>query len=277
MRIQVCGVRGSTPAPGAEFVGYGGHTSCLVLSHDGERPSFIIDAGTGIRRASDLLDGSPFSGAIVLGHMHWDHTQGLPFFAAGDDPGSRVDLFIPAQGDTEALVARFMSPPHFPISPRELRGDWNFSSLEPGETMIEGFSVLAREIPHKGGRTFGYRISDGSSTLAYLSDHWPTSLGPGPEGLGEYHAAALELAHECDVLFHDAQYTDDELPAKAHLGHASVGYCAGLAARADAKRLFLYHHDPSRTDDEIDSIVRSLQDGPVPVEGARQGMVIDLT
>ncbi|HLX77363.1 MAG TPA: MBL fold metallo-hydrolase [Acidimicrobiales bacterium] len=276
MRIQVCGVRGSTPAPGAEFVRYGGHTSCVVVSHDGQLPSLIIDAGTGIRRASGLLDNRPFEGSIVLGHMHWDHTQGLPFFAAADVPDARVNLYVPAQGDTEELVARFMSPPHFPISPSDLRGHWSFSALDPGETTLEGFSVLALEIPHKGGRTFGYRISDGGSTFAYLSDHWPTSLGQGPEGLGEYHEGAMDLVRDCDLLFHDAQYTDDELAAKGHLGHAAVGYCVGLASRGGVRRLLLFHHDPSRTDEEIDAIVESHQRGPVTVEAAFQGMAIDL-
>ncbi len=220
MRIWICGVRGSTPTPGSEFVRHGGHTSCLAVALDGERPSLIVDAGTGIRLVSDLFKGSPdlfdgraYEGAILLGHMHWDHTQGLPFFAAGNSAGSRVDLYVPAQGDTESVLGRFMSPPHFPIAPSGLLGAWSFNALEPGEAVIEGLSVLALEIPHKGGRTFGYRISDGRTTIAYLSDHCPTTLGPGPEGLGEYHEAALSLASGCDLLFHDAQYTDEELPA----------------------------------------------------------------
>lgn len=276
MRIHVCGVRGSTPAPGAEFVRYGGHTSCLALAHDGERPSLVLDAGTGIRQVGALLEGEPFKGSIVLGHLHWDHTQGLPFFGAGDDTASRVDLYAPAQGETESVLARMMSPPHFPITPGELRGTWRFLALEPGETRMEGFSVLALEIPHKGGRTYGYRISDGRATLAYLSDHCPTNLGPGPEDLGEYHEAALELLRGCDVVFHDAQYTDEELPAKAHYGHASVGYAVGLTTVAGAGRLMLYHHDPLRTDTQIDAIVAARAGATVPVEAAAQQTVIEI-
>jgi phosphoribosyl 1,2-cyclic phosphodiesterase len=272
----VCGVRGSTPAPGAEFDRYGGHTSCLAVAHDGESPTLLLDSGTGIRRASALFDGGAFEGSIVLGHLHWDHTQGLPFFRAGDNPNSRVDVYLPAQGDSEAVLERFMSPPHFPITPLELRGNWSFKALEPGESEIEGFSVVALEIPHKGGRTFGFRISDGRATFAYLSDHCPTELGPGPAGLGEYHEAALELVRGCDVMFHDAQYTDEELPAMKHFGHAAVGYAVGLAEAAGVGRLFLYHHDPARTDDHIDAILRSCTSEKVAIEAAAQGMVIDL-
>jgi phosphoribosyl 1,2-cyclic phosphodiesterase len=283
MRIWVCGVRGSSPTPGPAFDRYGGHTSCLAIALDGQRPSLIVDAGTGIRLASDLFggspglfDGQPYDGAIVLGHLHWDHTQGLPFFAAGNSHGSKVDLYAPAQGDTEAVLERFMSPPHFPISPRELMGSWSFHALEPGPAEIGGFSVLALEIPHKGGRAFGYRISDGRATIAYMSDHCPTNLGPGPSGLGAYHETALALANECDVLFHDAQYTDAELPARAAFGHASTGYAVGLAEAAKVRQLMLYHHDPARTDDEIDAIVTAYKAAPILVTAAVQGTVLDL-
>ena len=236
----------------------------------------MLDAGTGIRSVSRLLDGQPFDGSILLGHLHWDHTQGIPFFAAGDDPGSRVDLYMPAQGDPEAVLERSMSPPHFPITPLQLRGSWSFIALEEGETEIDGFSVLAREVPHKGGRTFGFRISDGRSTLAYLSDHRPTKIGPGPAGLGEYHEAAMTLARDCDVLFHDAQYTDEELPYRESFGHAAQGYAVGLAEASGAKRLLLYHHDPPRTDYEVDSIVAGYRGRALRVEAAAEGTVIDL-
>ena len=276
MRVYICGVRGSTPAPGPEFVRYGGNTSCVALASDGDAPTLVLDAGTGLQRLTQVLGGRPFRGSILLGHLHWDHTHGLPFFRAGDDPEAHVDLHMPAQGDPVAVLERVLSPPHFPIGPRDLRGDWRFHALEPGDHTIEGFAVTAREIPHKGGRTFGYRVSNGGSALAYLSDHSPISLGPGPDGLGEYHEAALELARDVDVLLHDAQYTAAELPARAEFGHSAVEYAVGLAERAGARRLYLFHHDPPRTDDAIDDIVRAHQRPKVEVLAAAEGMVIVL-
>ncbi len=277
MRVTICGARGSTAAPGPAHVRYGGHTSCVALSHDGERPSLVLDAGTGIRRVTGLLGDRSFAGSIVLGHLHWDHTQGLPFFAAADRPDSRTDLYMPAQGDAEEVLRRVMSPPHFPITPAELRGTWRFLGLEPDTPrQIEGFTVLALEIPHKGGRTFGFRVSDATSSVAYLSDHCPTALGPGPDGLGEYHDAAVTLARDCDLLIHDAQYLDEELPTRASFGHSSSGYAVHLAQHAGARRVLLYHHDPPRTDDDIDVVVASHAGDPVPVDGAVEGMVIDL-
>ncbi len=137
--------------------------------------------------------------------------------------------------------------------------------------------MVAAEVPHKGGRTFGYRVSDGHSSLAYISDHCPTTFGAGPDGLGAYHPAALALARDTDLLIHDAQYTDDELAAKAEYGHAACGYAVGLASRARANRVLLFHHDPTRTDYEIDAIVALYKGVETPeVVAAADGMVIDL-
>lgn len=276
MRLYICGVRGSTPAPGSDFVRYGGNTSCVALAHADGAPTLVLDAGTGLQRLTQVLDGQPFRGAILLGHLHWDHTHGVPFFRAGDHPDARVDLYMPAQGDPVAVLARVLSPPHFPIGPTDLRGDWRFHALEPGDHAIEGFTVTAREIPHKGGRTYGYRISDGRATIAYLSDHSPIALGPGRDGLGEYHDNALELAHDADVLLHDAQYTAAEMKERAEFGHSAIDYAIGLAERAGVRRLLLFHHDPPRTDDAIDELVRASQRPGLEIAAAAEGTVIDL-
>ena len=278
MRVHFCGVRGSTPAPGSEFVRYGGNTSCVAIARNGEDPSLLLDAGTGLAQVSRLLDRRPFRGTILLGHLHWDHTQGLPFFRSGDQDGAAVQVLLPAQGagTAESLLARAMSPPSFPITPGELRGDWSFHSLVEGDHDIEGFAVQAREIPHKGGRTFGYRINDGQHTIAYLSDHHPSTLGQGSGGFGPYHEAALALAGDVDLLIHDAQYTAEEFPARRAWGHSTIDYAIGLAEAAGVGQLVLFHHDPRRTDDELDEIARSLESAPVPVTIAREGDSVPL-
>ena len=278
LRVTFCGVRGSTPSPGADFVRYGGHTSCVALSRDDGTPELLLDAGTGITAVTRLLGGRPFTGSILLGHLHWDHTHGLPFFAGGRDT-PRTDVYLPEQGEAaESLLERCFSPPHFPIVPAELGPGWSFRSLEEGGHGIEGFEVIAREIPHKGGRTFGYRVTHGGASLAYLSDHSPVSLGPGPDGQGERHEAILELAADADLLITDAQHLASQFPDLAYLGHATVEYDVAVAREAGVRTLVLFHHDPSRTDEQIDAILehaRRLADGHLEVVAAYEGLVLE--
>jgi phosphoribosyl 1,2-cyclic phosphodiesterase len=277
MDVHFCGVRGSTPAPGLPFVRYGGHTSSVAIAHDGASPTLVLDGGTGLRAVTPLLGGLPYEGSILLGHLHWDHVHGLPFFKGGGAAGSRVDVLLPApDGDPVETLARGMSPPHFPIGPQMLGPGWTFGALGEGTFLAEGFSVLAREIPHKGGQTFGFRVSDGQTSVAYLSDHAPIYVGPGADGQGELHDAALELAADVDLLIHDAQFVADEFPAVGYLGHASVEYAIGLARAAGARRLALFHHSPERTDTEIDQIVRERQPDDLRMFAAAEGVVVPL-
>lgn len=279
MRVHVLGVRGSTPAAGPDFARYGGDTSCLALARDGEAPSLVLDAGTGLRGLGALLGGEAFRGALLLGHLHWDHTQGLPFSRAVDAPDAEVRLCLPDQGDGVPAIdvlRRAMSPPHFPIGPEDLQGRWRFEGLDPGVHRLGGFEVLALEIPHKGGRTFGYRVSDGSQSLAYLSDHGPSALGPGPDGWGPYHEAALALADGVDVLVHDAQHTAAELPGRVGWGHSAADYAVRLGERAGARSVLLFHHDPTRTDDELDDLVASFAGAGIPVTAAAEGTTLTL-
>jgi ribonuclease BN (tRNA processing enzyme) len=281
LQVRFCGVRGSTPAPGVNFVRYGGHTSCLALAHNQPpqpgAPTLILDAGAGVQNVSALLHGAPFDGTILLTHLHWDHVVGLPFFAAADNPRARVKVILPEQdsgADAVSVLERIMSPPYFPVGPTQLRGSWTFATIAPGEHHIEGFTVLAREIPHKGGRTFGYRISDQRSTLTYMPDHCPTTLGPGPDGFGVYHPAAIELARNTHVLVHDAQLFPDELAAEADFGHAVGDYAVQLARSAHARHVALFHHRYDRTDQALDTLAQRL--GSPAVSVASEGTVLEL-
>ncbi len=276
MRIDVLGCRGSTPATGAAFIRYGGDTSSVAVSASSDAsPSLILDAGTGLGRVRDRLDGHPFRGCLLLTHLHWDHTHGIPFAPSLDHHESEVDLWLPEQGvDPLQLLSRAIGPPHFPVTPDRLQGRWRFHTLEEGRHEIAGMEVMAREIPHKGGRAFGYRVTAGRS-VAYLPDHAPGPPGSGRLGLGEVSDGVRDLAENADVLLHDGQHPATEWPEKAFLGHASPEYAMDLAEQAGAGRLVLFHHDPSRTDDEIDDIVAGLNGGSVPVEAAYAGMRVE--
>ncbi len=275
MRLALLGVRGSTPALGPEFTATGGNTACVAVSHDGCPPSLVLDAGTGLRRLSARLSGAAFRGSILLSHLHWDHVQGLPFFTAGDRDDAIVQLFMPEQGDPIGVLSRAMSPPHFPIGPAGLRGSWSFAGMAPGWHRIDGFDVLALDIAHKGGRTFGYRIQDGRGSIAYLPDHalWLTT-GGGPEADS---ANVRELVTGVDLLIHDAQFTEAERPVAVAYGHSTIEAAMALAESARVGRLILFHHGPDRTDAQLVGLTAAL-DGPasVQVEMGTETRVLDI-
>ncbi|MDQ1373647.1 MAG: hypothetical protein QOJ09_985, partial [Actinomycetota bacterium] len=187
---------------------------------------------------------------------------------------------IPVQGEAggppEALLERFMSPPAFPITPHQLRGKWEFLGLESGDHVFEGFDVMVRDIPHKGGRMLGFRVTDNGRTFAYLSDHSPVAFGDGPDGLGAYHPAALELVQGAHVLVHDAQHTVEEFAIKRDWGHSAIEYAIGLGVETGVGKVVLYHHDPPRTDDQLDAIVAAHANDPIEVIAAREGLVLEI-
>lgn len=266
------GVRGSTPAPGPDFVRYGGHTSCVALTAvGGAVPTLVLDAGTGLRSLTTVLGGDAYDGSIVLSHLHWDHMQGLPFFAAGDRDGSRVDLYVPEQEGRSGrdLLAQSFSPPSFPITPEGLHGAWTFHTYEQGTQSVEGFVVTAVDIEHKGGRTLALRVDDDEGSVAYLPDHAPAA------GVSDDVVALLDGV---DVLVHDAQFLDGERPLAVDYGHATVQDAVKLAQTCGVGSLVLFHHSPARTDTALDEFGRWVPElaGDLPVIVAREGLVLDI-
>ncbi len=272
MRLEFLGVRGSTPAPGKDFVRYGGHTSSVaVCAQDADAPTLVLDAGTGLRALTARLRGRAYDGAILVSHLHWDHVQGLPFFGSGDRDDARVDLYLPSQGGRSGrdLLAQTMSPPAFPITPEGLHGRWTFHALADGVHAIEGFNVTAVDVEHKGGRTFGYRVADAVASMAYLPDHAPSA---------GRSAVLMRMLQGVDVLVHDAQFLEGERALAVEYGHATVEDAVALAVECGAGTLVLYHHSPARSDqalDEIGAWAADLADG-LPIVVARESAMLDV-
>ncbi|MFA5565820.1 MAG: MBL fold metallo-hydrolase [Acidimicrobiia bacterium] len=268
------GVRGSTPCPAPENIRFGGNTACVVIERDGHNP-IILDIGTGLRFFGESLphDGS-FRGSALVTHMHWDHIQGLPFFVPILLPGAAFDIYGPILEGGETLehaFSDFMRPPYFPVTIADLKGKIRFHGLGAETRLIEGATVTARPVPHKGV-TNGYRVEFEGTVLVYISDHQQPLHD-------EKHVddAVLELCHDADVLIHDAQYTAAEFTQKYDWGHCTIDYALEVARQGGVKQLVLFHHDPAHDDRWLAAIEQeavAAAAGEFEVIAAYEGLVL---
>jgi phosphoribosyl 1,2-cyclic phosphodiesterase len=242
LKITFYGVRGSTPCAGAEFDRVGGHTSCIAVTIADELPTLVLDAGTGLQSLARRFGNAPFAGTILLTHLHWDHVQGLPFFPPADRDDAHVVVAQPAQGDPVATLARAMSPPHFPIGPEGLRGDWRHVAIDRGEHTFGAFAITATDVDHKGGRAFGYRVEHGGRVFVYV-----------PDALDDNDDAICSIAANADVFVRGAPFVESERERAELFGHGTVEHAIDIAAKAGAGRLVVTHHGPMRTDDAVDA------------------------
>ena len=277
MRVTFHGVRGSTPCQSDDINRYGGNTSCVSIDAPGESP-LILDMGTGLRYYGKRLSADiNFTGSCLLSHLHWDHLQGLPFFGPLLREGCSLDIYGPAQDDGRTLgevINATIRPPLFPVCVEEFPGEVRFHDTADTSFSIGGFDVMARLIPHLGP-TLGYRIEWQGRSIAYLSDHQQPVDGSFSASPG-----ALELIDGVDLLIHDAQYTTPEFALKPDWGHCSVEYAVWIAGHSSVKRLVLFHHDPTRRDDDLDALLRCAADAGarrgVDVVAASEGLVLEV-
>lgn len=256
MDITFYGVRGSTPCSCDNIRRHGGNTSCVLIQPLRGDP-IILDLGTGLRYLGvDAAVGSGgFRATAFVTHMHWDHIQGLPFFAPVLSETGRLDIHVPPLEDrTIAEAVRgFLAPPYFPVSLEEIHGEVSFTEMQPGSMQVQDAVVTAGWVPHNGP-TFAYRIEVDGRSVAYVSDHQepiddPTYVDPG----------VLDLCRGVDLLIHDSQYNAGELAMKPTWGHCTHDYALEVAAQAGASALALFHHDPSHGDDYLDRVLEDLR------------------
>jgi len=254
MHATVWGCRGSIASPGPETVRYGGNTACVEVRPE-HGPLIVLDAGTGIRRLGINCDLEGVREIhLVLTHLHLDHVEGLGFFS----PlwGGEVTLHIwgpssPVEGLADR-IAHYLSPPLFPVELKDIPGTISFHDVPEDEWKIGSVRLRAQPIAHPGP-TVGYRIEEDGHSLAYLPDHEPALAGHFGARAPEW-ISGFSLAAHADVLVHDAQFTEGEYPAKIGWGHSSVAHAVDFARRTEASRLVLFHHDPARSDDELDRL-----------------------
>lgn len=273
MRVKIRGTRGSLPTPGPGSVRYGGNTSCVEV-RTAAGGLICLDAGTGIGGLR-VDPAETVRVDILLTHLHMDHILGLGFFSALFSPDLEVHIWGPGSTtlDLRRRLARYLSPPLFPVRLRDLPCRLELHDVPLGTFDLPDAEVTAALVCHPGP-TVGFRLGDGTGTLCYLPDHEP-ALGVRrfPEARG--WTSGMGVADGVDVLIHDAQYDDDEYREHVGWGHSSIRHAIAMADLSGARRLLAFHHDPSHDDDCLDRLLAvAVADRPdgfdvsLAVEGA---------
>jgi phosphoribosyl 1,2-cyclic phosphodiesterase len=280
VRVTIWGCRGSLAAPGPETIGFGGNTSCVeVRLEDGTL--LVLDAGTGIRPLGQHLTGTEDRIHLLLTHLHLDHLEGLGFFLPVWELGREVHVWGPPSPvrTLEDRIARYFSPPLFPVDINDIPARVTFHDVPPEPWELGSATIEANHVTHPGP-TVGFRITENGASLTYIPDHEP-DLGGQLESLPDEWISGFGIASGTDLLFHDSQYFESEYAERGGWGHSSVAAAVTFARRTRVRRLVLFHHDPLHTDDDLLQLGDRAQElwgdnGTAPVL-AREGMTINLS
>lgn len=293
MKLTMWGVRGSIPSPGPHTVRYGGNTTCLEVRSDDDS-LIILDAGTGIfPLAQSLLAKLPVTANIFITHTHWDHIQGLPFFVPIYIPGNQLRIhgaydIVSMQG-IEQIMDVQMQYSYFPIREAELKAAIEYVTLTVGVPVSVGDARVTPVLMNHPVTNLGYRVECNDKSLFFTGDHepWRNIYSPEDAEYDDYQAMMEQRQTELDqaigpvdILVCDAAYTQAEYPPKVGWGHGSFDTAIAMAQRVGAKRLICTHHEPTRSDDELERVfAEALSRHPVlacEILLAREGLTIEL-
>ena len=285
MYVRFWGTRGSIAAPGERTARFGGNTSCTELrTPDGT--VIVLDCGTGARELGLHLTQTlkpPIHLHLFIGHTHWDHIQGFPFFVPAFIPGVELNVYAPLgfQQSLEEAMAGQMEYSYFPVKLRDLRSRIHFTELEEGFFRVSDVLVETQYLNHTAP-TIAYRITGGGTTIAYVTDHepfWKIEDGMLHHPGDQRHVAFMRGA---DLVIHDAQYSEDEYRQRVGWGHSTIDYAVDVAMAAGARRVALFHHDPTHDDVTLARLEAAARErarsagSTIEVFAAREGMELTL-
>jgi phosphoribosyl 1,2-cyclic phosphodiesterase len=311
MQIRFWGVRGSIPTPGSGTVLVGGNTSCIELQYGDEGHLVIIDAGTGIRELGDELmrrartdsgdeDTGEIHASLFLTHTHWDHIMGFPFFGPIYRPGTTIDLYGPVTWEDESLrkvIGHQLSYQYFPVHSGELAATLRFHELRQETVELPGGMIVRSTYLNHPVLCLGYRFEyRGRSVVTAFDtepfrnvfptdpdhpDFDPDIAEEGARAAEEEDARLRSFYSGADLLIHDAQYTREEYwKQRVGWGHSSIEDAMENAIAAQAAHLVLFHHDPERSDSQLDRFIedcrRQGSEHNLLVDLAREGLIIDI-
>jgi ribonuclease BN (tRNA processing enzyme) len=294
MKVTFWGTRGSIPTPGSRTSLYGGNTSCVEVRCG--QDVMIFDAGTGIRELGLTLIqeslGEPMTVHLFISHTHWDHIQGFPFFVPAYEATTTLHVYgSPGQGRSlEKLLTGQMDPDYFPVAFGDLESSLAIHEYRGEDFRIGDATISAMYMNHPG-MCLGYRVQHGGRTLVYATDHEPyrstlPHIGQRGEEGWEFGQVLDEeivrFAANADLYIGEAQYTDEEYRGRVGWGHSSLSATVGVALKAGARSLALYHHDPMHSDEVISEMLNkakrliAAQRSTLHCFAAAEGLVVDL-
>lgn len=278
MKVRLWGVRGSIPVTDPKMKTYGGNTSCMDIWEDGWQ--LVLDGGSGIQHFTLNHPMKANRIDVLLTHLHIDHIQGLGFFRYFFDPNFEIHVWGPVSSSQtlHSRLSRYLSPPLFPVLIRDLPCKLVLHEIENSTFSIGPFSIQSGYVIHPGP-TVGYRVQGKNAVVTYIPDHEP-ALGPHGMVQDKKWLSGVDLAENADLLFHDSQYTEEEYPVKSGWGHSSIEDAALLASLANVKHLLFAHHDPSRTDAQLEAYYagfRKKHHYPFEIDLAREGAEYEFT
>jgi len=260
--LKFWGTRGSCPVSGAEYVKYGGNTVCLEICYD--EAHIIIDAGTGIRPLGECLmqQGGKISIQLFLGHTHWDHVIGFPFFAPLYSADTEIYIWSPCNQESEAkeIFNELLSNKFFPIKLDQLTAKLYFRSIHECRPVQVGMLTLYFQKAHHSSVAYAFKIQTPHQTIGYASDN---EVFCGYQGCAENSPQDVDIVSffsGCDLLIHEAQYSPEEYPDKIGWGHSSIINVVSLIKKAKIKRWIVVHHDPKHTDKDLDNLAVMAQE-----------------
>ncbi|MCA8929159.1 MAG: MBL fold metallo-hydrolase [Alphaproteobacteria bacterium] len=267
--IRFWGVRGSVPTPGPETVRYGGNTSCVEVTCGGRR--VVIDGGTGLRLLGrEMAAEGQVQADILLSHTHLDHIEGFPFFAPAFVPGNQFRIWaghLLPEATLEQTLGRLMSAPLFPVPLEAFGPQVKYYDFRAGDRLVLSDRILVRTamLDHPNDAV-GYRVEFEGRAVCYISD---TSHKP-----GETNEAIAGLIAGADLVIYDSMFNAQEFAQRPHWGHSTWEEAIRLARLADVKRMALFHHDPARTDDDLDELGRIAAARQPGTFVAREGQTV---
>ena len=272
--VEFWGVRGSVPTPGEETIRYGGNTSCIEMRIAGQR--LIFDGGTGLRVLGEsLMQQTPMEGYIFFTHYHWDHIQGFPLFTPAFTTGNSFHIYGSIPPDVNSMKKHFMERilhPNSSVPIKGIQADLHFHEIKAGDRFNLGEIEIETGSLNHPNTALGYRVSWQGRTAVYCSDteHFP-------DGLDEN---VLHLARDADVLIYDAMYTDEEYhhpkSPKVGWGHSTWQEALKVAEAAGVKRVVIFHHDPTHSDEILDQIAQEVHAKFPKAIMAREGLIVPI-